>query len=1206
MARATKAPLYEKEYDDLGGGLNEGSPPTDVSLRECLAIVNWRVSENGKTKKKRCGLSKIDSIYSFGAKKQFGIFGIEEPDEIELAAFLEDEIQLKSGDIWNSVFSPTRTIEKPASVVQDKGLVFIAGYEKPIVIKESEAFYAGVEAPQTAPTVAIESSPTDTKMVDYPSSNQDHLGELGALAANTLLVQSFKVDEELDVSSVNLRLKKVGSPTGSMWVEIHTARGGTSVSKEASPHISGEASDDLDVSTIEASFVEIEVTDTTIAFVSATKKITDTNDGLAVFTTGDKIKVTGSADNDGNYTVATGGVAGEIVVSESLVDENWGESITIETRETIYEFTFSGIKPSIEADETYYIVVYRDFTVSSTNYVVVGFDCTSPDYEDGRYWKLDDSLDWTSYGQDIDLIFEVYGIPSASRVLLTFGPEETGSYARLRNGNSNYLLAQSFKLETAADIEKVRIPLKRTANPPIGNVWVEIHSSTSGTSETINASANIVGEASSDIPGTDITTDPIWTEFSFLGVLPSLSADTTYYLVLYYDDVVDASYYISWTLHSEYADGGNYAIDNSMAWSSGGYDFSFEFEGLLTGGEKADEYVFTNLDDIKGLREAASQTLLAQGFRILKASECSRVKLYLGKAGSPTGNIWAEIHSAQGETSETKDLSTNIVGEASDNVDVSTLDAFPTYASVTFTFSGVKPDLSLDKDYYLVLYGSFTVSATNYVKVGRDNIDSSYSYGYLWEIDDSLDWTEIEGTCLIFEVYLLTSNLAGDYSYVITYLRGGNYPCESNPSPVSDTITLVSGKIGKLTNIPVSSNPKVDEKNIYRVTTDGAIYYWLDKIPNATTEHEDSILDAGLGDEVSYENYVPPAGDSIEIWDDRAWVSGIPDYKEGLFMSRRGYLEQFPAPADSYVPLREDQSDRVVRSKEFNNYLYPFKSSSIWVISRSGSSYAIDKMVHGTGLGAAFSLAECDVKEQRSLVFLSNHYKIAVFDGFKLQMPLVSVAVKDTLASINKEHAYKSVGHNNVDENEYRLSIPTGTSTVPNKTIVYNYLTGNMFIDTYHQNICSISVTNISLSERAMVFGTNQGEALKVDKDATTDDGQIITSSFRTGWEGRPSWKSLRRMFLDYILPEDKTLIFKVYSNFRETPDLSVTLDGNTPSGANPSLRDVIHKKIKMGVQGSFYSFQFINAEDVGADLEIIKLWLYYRRKPSKETIQAA
>lgn len=72
------------------------------------------------------------------------------------------------------------------------------------------------------------------------------------------------------------------------------------------------------------------ITAATIAFVSATKKITDSGNALAVFTTGMRIKVSGSTSNDGIYTVATGGVAGEIVTTEALVNEDAEDTVTIE------------------------------------------------------------------------------------------------------------------------------------------------------------------------------------------------------------------------------------------------------------------------------------------------------------------------------------------------------------------------------------------------------------------------------------------------------------------------------------------------------------------------------------------------------------------------------------------------------------------------------------------------------------------------------------------------------------------------------------------------------------------------------------------------------------------------------------------------------------------------------------------------------------
>lgn len=67
----------------------------------------------------------------------------------------------------------------------------------------------------------------------------------------------------------------------------------------------------------------------TIAFVSATKKITDTGNRLATFKTGDTIIVKGSASNPGPFAVATGNVAGEIVTTEALTDELAGAYMTI-------------------------------------------------------------------------------------------------------------------------------------------------------------------------------------------------------------------------------------------------------------------------------------------------------------------------------------------------------------------------------------------------------------------------------------------------------------------------------------------------------------------------------------------------------------------------------------------------------------------------------------------------------------------------------------------------------------------------------------------------------------------------------------------------------------------------------------------------------------------------------------------------------------
>jgi hypothetical protein len=278
-------------------------------------------------------------------------------------------------------------------------------------------------------------------------------------------------------------------------------------------------------------------------------------------------------------------------------------------------------------------------------------------------------------------------------------------------------------------------------------------------------------------------------------------------------------------------------------------------------------------------------------------------------------------------------------------------------------------------------------------------------------------------------------------------------------------------------------------------------------------------------------------------------------------------------------------------------------------------------------------------------------------------------------------------------------------------------------------------VLPILKGERAMLYGTDQGELYKVDVDATTDDGQLINMRWRTGWIGSQQWMKLKRIWIDFILarsdpeagmrftvtsnnkyidsheianggsekiatmdegsysgnelateiqtkmraaqaadynwlvsyssvtkkftisnekdwpfelhwnsgthgstnlddhigtligfdddaddngsntftsdnevpplPGEKNLIFKVYSNFRDTAELNINLEGSTPTGANPELRNVIHQKIDMAIKGSFFSFEFINTEDIEGLLQVIKFWLYIKTTPGRRTISA-
>ena len=1126
-----------------------------------------------------------------------GVYGINETDETELLACLEGDIQLKGGGTWASIFTPTKAATSPVQIAQYKGLTFIAGYEKPIMVRNDVALYPGLEAPAEAPMVVAASSGSEVLAESYPESNVDHLGELRQGAARTLIGQSFKAMKTIAASQVKLRLRKVGNPTGNIWAEIHSGITGTSGTKNASTGIVGQASANVDVSTLTNSFTSI-------------------------------------------------------------------------------TFTFSGTAPALVNGSTYFIIVYGDFAVDASAFVLVGFDSSSPIYEDGKYYEVNGSMAWSG-NDNVDLTFEVNGPPSDLELIAKAGREETGASNVFRSSVARVILAQSFTAEKGTDVYKVLLSLSKVGSPS-GSLWVEIHSrggttirvevveedtvievdSTAGmtagdrigitldegatqeqgihfstiyavtdadtvvindaipagrlssvgsvvffqkaTSLTKNASANIVGLASDnlDVSGLQAFPEAKNEIFYFTAGEPRLSSGTTYYIMLYGDFPISASNYARWSQITTEKGLESFMVNSSATWFVNWpkrfWDYCHEVWGYEITDINAAKYPATNLDAHNGLRETASQTLLAQSFVATFDGDITKLQLYLSKLGSPTGNIWAEIHQSQTGTSGSKNSSTNQVGQASGDLDVSTLDAFPTFAVKTLTFSGTKPTLVKGTIYYIMVYGSFAVSATAFVKVGMDK-DVPEASGYLFDIDGSYDWTQKFGVSLVYYIWRATGDIAGTYSYVVTFVRGGNYPCESNPSPASVDVTVIAGQSVSLSGIPVSSDPTVTARNLYRTEADGATHKWASQIAgNTTPTATDNADDAALGDDVSYGNSPPPAGMTIETWDGRLWVAGAPGYDEIIFPSGLDTPEQFDITYNA--TCREREAGKVLKIMEFDNELWAFKAASIWKIARGGDSYIVDKIVEDVGLGAVGSAVRCG---KDMLIFLSNHKKIEILTPAglaKTDVP-VSAKVKTTLASINSAVIHKCVAGNYIERGEYRLAVPTGTNTEPDTVIVFNYLRGTFGLDTHNHHPTSMSLTDYSLGARSFIQGSSAGSIYRVDEDATDDDGAGVTMDVQTGWFTTPTKIKIFRTFLDYILPESMALSFRVYRNFEGTASYEKSLLGNTPVGLTPEIRDTIRARLGMALRGKAFSFRFINSESARVKVSRINCEIIVREK---------
>lgn len=143
---------------------------------------------------------------------------------------------------------------------------------------------------------------------------------------------------------------------------------------------------------------------------------------------------------------------------------------------------------------------------------------------------------------------------------------------------------------------------------------------------------------------------------------------------------------------------------------------------------------------------------------------------------------------------------------------------------------------------------------------------------------------------------------AGAYVYAVTFVRKeGAVPTvikESNGIK-TDSLTIAASKQIDLTNLPISTDPQVTGRRIYRTAAGGTAFRFLVDIDNNTaTTHTDNVPDATLNlvtnlfdaDEgTSTWEPLPPVR-YLKVVKFRMWGWGDPDNPHRLYHSRQGDL----------------------------------------------------------------------------------------------------------------------------------------------------------------------------------------------------------------------------------------------------------------------------------------------------------------------------
>ena len=165
---------------------------------------------------------------------------------------------------------------------------------------------------------------------------------------------------------------------------------------------------------------------------------------------------------------------------------------------------------------------------------------------------------------------------------------------------------------------------------------------------------------------------------------------------------------------------------------------------------------------IQLLRIAADNTqIIGQSFTPTLAGPLNRVELYLKKLGSPTGNIWCEIHADGADPSAASQLGTD-----SNTVDISTIGS-GSYAYQAFDFTPII--LTPGVEYWILLYGSNSYGTTNSVFWGTDTTSPSFATGISGRYGNgSLAWEDQASMDALFKQYSddVPITTSGDFKFI--------------------------------------------------------------------------------------------------------------------------------------------------------------------------------------------------------------------------------------------------------------------------------------------------------------------------------------------------------------------------------------------------------------------------------------------------------
>lgn len=294
-----------------------------------------------------------------------------------------------------------------------------------------------------------------------------------------------------------------------------------------------------------------------------------------------------------------------------------------------------------------------------------------------------------------------------------------------------------------------------------------------------------------------------------------------------------------------------------------------------------------------------------------------------------------------------------------------------------------------------------------------------------------------------------STGLTGNYSAKVSFIQkgGGQLLNESELSVASNTV-LLGNKSLALSAIPISTNPDVTGRRLYRPVTGGAEYlFWADIDDNVTTTFDDGTPDAGLGDAAPDVGFLPAGTLAntyvtlITEWRSRLWVrcegAGLVDH------IRFSEVEQpWAWPPENDLPaqsLGEDETGITGFIRRRDELGVGKRNRVMRVVGDRNQNFEVIIVSEETGILSSDSIVV--VRDEGYFQGTDGVYKFGP-DGV---VPLSRDKVDPWFleddpargAQFNRSLFTTSIGGYNAQDDSYDLHLPALASTALNRWVSY-------------------------------------------------------------------------------------------------------------------------------------------------------------------------